>query len=93
MAHFSNNKVALVAHPVHERALTQEQLHTIAQSADAELRKKYGDSPMPTTTGVLKLKIKGHTPHDSRNALFDSADWSLTLRNNVVAPPNYQAKK
>ncbi len=93
LAHFSNDNVAIVAHPVHELALSQEQLHAIAQQADEELRKKYGRIPLPTNTGVLKLKLRGHTPHDGKANLFDSADWSLTLKNTVLPPPNYVKKQ
>ena len=92
LAHFSNSKVALVAHPLHEQVLSQEQLHAIAQRADQELRKKYGHMPLPTNSGVLKLKLRGHTPHDGKAVLFDSADWSLTLKNTVLPPPNYVKK-
>jgi hypothetical protein len=81
--------VAIVAHPVHEAALSHDQLQDIAQQADEQLRKKYGHIPLPTTSGVLKLKLRGHTPHDNRSALFDSADWSLTLKNTVLPPPNF----
>ncbi len=97
LAHFSHSKdggsvVAIVTHPVHEKALSSEQLQSIAEEADAQLRKKYGNFPLPTKNDVLKLKLKGHTPGTAREALFDSADWQLTLKSAVLPPPNYQQK-
>lgn len=80
MARFSPQDVAVVAHPTHERALSPEQLEDIAMQADKALRQKYGKNS-PSKMGVLKLKLKGRTPHDQKQEIFDSADWSLRLQN------------
>jgi hypothetical protein len=68
-----------------------EQLQAIAEHADEELKKKYKGNA-PSKHQILKLKLRGRTPHSKKAELFDSADYSLRLKNTVLAPPNYSTE-
>lgn len=92
MVHVSQEQVAVVPHPEHEKTLGPEAIHSIASAADAELRKQYGLAPVPTQNQLLKLKLKGRTPHDQRGVLFDSIDWSLKLKNLSLVPEKGEEK-
>ena len=87
----SKGQLALVAHPMHEKALSGTgALEEIALAADTKLRAKYGDKTL-SKQQVLKLKIRGRTPRDGKEGKshFDSADWALQLKNTVLAAPEH----
>lgn len=91
MVNFTQQDVALIPHPEHD-FVSEEDLLKIAEEADAQLRKKYHPGKPLTKQQVLKLKLRGTTPH-GKEPLFDSADWSLKLWNVLPKEANEADKK